>query len=703
MSTFTLAACKPSIAQSSSDFTLGSDGKYKVSMGNWQFAGTLGSVGPTRVTSGDDDLGKYVETKATIEDGEQITVKSYHDLGAVVFDLAYPKGASGSGIAFPDFTTLPKGLSKFSFRDVNFSRPAFGINQTCTPWLCFDSSDHAYIFSPASNFMVAKLNGDAETEEASALNDKLEGVPPGFHQTSVLVAADGINKTWSKWGEVLQKLYHKHSPGNEADLLLRKFGYWTDNGADYYYNYEPDLGYAGTLLALRKRYQEEGIPLGYMQLDSWWYDKSIYDAEGKPGGAMKNSKLPKGDWNRYGGTMSYRADKDLFPNGLAAFHDQLGLPLAVHNRWIDRTSPYHEKYKFSDVAAIDPAWWNEIDSYLASSGVVLYEQDWLDHIYNYSPELHDTVGPADAFTGGMAAAAKSHGLDLQYCMATPRFFMQGVEYPNLTNIRTSDDRFDPGKWPDFLYVSQLARAMGIWPWCDVFKSSETGNMIMSVLSAGPVGTGDKMGAEDKENILKAALPDGTIVKPDASLLPIDQTYIDQAAHEDAPFVAATYTGGGDTRTAYVFAFARSEKALEAKVPLAQIGVSGRTYVYDPEAGSGSYLDPTGPLKQDISSGGYKFLEFAPVFSGDVVILGDLGKFVATGRQRLEMKTTSNGVQITVHFAPGEREVVISGMSPKSPTVNGAAAKLAKWDSASGRFEVAVQANGQTEQVFNVSG
>ncbi len=693
------------MAQSGGDFTLGQDGQYQVSIGKWQFTGSLGKVGATRVTSGIDNLGHFAETKAAIgDDGNQISVKSYPDLGVVVFDLTYSKGAGGNGIAFPDFTTLPKGLFKFSFRDVNFSRPTFAINQNCTPWLCFDSSDHAYIFSPASNFMVSKLKGDAETEVASVLNDKLDGVPAGFHQMSVLVAEDGINRTWEKWGDVLQMLYHKKSPGNEADLLLRKFGYWTDNGADYYYNYEPELGYAGTLLALRKRYQDEGIPLGYMQLDSWWYDKSINDADGKPGGTMKNSKLPKGDWNRYGGTMSYRADKDLFPRGLAAFHDQLGLPLAVHNRWIDRTSPYHDKYKFSDVAAIDLNWWNDTDAYLASSGVVLYEQDWLDHIYNYSPELKDTVGPADAFTGGMAAAAKSHGLDLQYCMATPRFFMQAIQYPNLTNIRTSDDRFEPSKWSDFLYVSELARAMGIWPWCDVFKSSETGNMIMSVLSAGPVGTGDKMGAEDKANIMKAALPDGTIVKPDASLLPIDQTFIDQAAREDAPFVASTYTSGGDTKTVYVFAFAKSDKAVEASIPLSQIGVTARSYVFDPQAGSGFYVEPSTSFKRTIPPGGYKFLEFAPVLPGDIVILGDLGKFVATGRQRLEMKTTSNGVQITVHFAPGEREVVVSGACPTAPNIKGDSVRpiLGKGGFKNNLFEIAVRSDGKTEQVVTVS-
>ena len=60
----------------------------------------------------------------------------------------------------------------------------------------------------------------------------------------------------------------------------------------------------------------------------------------------------------------------------------------------------------------------------------------------------------------MAAACARHGLVMQYCMALPRHFLQGAKYSNLTTIRTSGDRFEPGKWRDFLYTSQLAAAVG---------------------------------------------------------------------------------------------------------------------------------------------------------------------------------------------------------------------------------------------------
>ena len=48
----------------------------------------------------------------------------------------------------------------------------------------------------------------------------------------------------------------------------------------------------------------------------------------------------------------------------------------------------------------------------------------------------------------------------------------------------SDDRFDRNRWDTFLYTSRFASALGVWPWSDVFMSSETNNLVLSVLSAG---------------------------------------------------------------------------------------------------------------------------------------------------------------------------------------------------------------------------
>ena len=46
-----------------------------------------------------------------------------------------------------------------------------------------------------------------------------------------------------------------------------------------------------------------------------------------------------------------------------------------------------------------------------------------------------------------------------------------------------------------------------------YMSRETNNVLLATLSAGPVGTGDAMGAENKANLFQAVRADGVIVNP----------------------------------------------------------------------------------------------------------------------------------------------------------------------------------------------
>ena len=205
---------------------------------------------------------------------------------------------------------------------------------------------------------------------------------------------------------------------------------------------------------------QEQIPIRYLQLDSWWYYKSTTDPDGQPGKEKKSNKLPAGEWNRYGGLLEYKAHTDLFPNGLDAFQKSIGLPLVTHNRWIDPASPYHQQYKISGIAAVDPKWWDHIADYMKSSGIVTYEQDWLDRIYTYSPAFSSNVETGEAFLDNMARACEEQGITIQYCMPYPCYFLQGSRYANLTTIRTSGDRFNTNHWNDFLYTSRLAASHG---------------------------------------------------------------------------------------------------------------------------------------------------------------------------------------------------------------------------------------------------
>ncbi len=554
---------------------------------NWTFTGELGdSTSHIQIKNGRDRLGIFQELRFSWRRRAPLdgSIRTYAGRPIVLFSISSKQPlADAAAIRFPSFTGFPKDLHHFSYKNEEFAPRSFALEQTGTPWLLFDDQLRAVVLSPASNYLIASLRGDGTTEIASALNQGVVNLPADFTHKTLMAFDIGVNAAWDAWGIALTDLQASKRPSNDADIGLRYLGYWTDNGAAYWYNYDRARGYAGTLEALVQRYRDEGIPLRYLQLDSWWYSKTLTGPDGEHL-APKNRGLPTEEWNRYGGLLKYEAHPGVFPDGLAAFQRKLGLPLITHNRWIDPESPYHRRYDISGLAAVDPKFWQEIMAYTSSAHVVTYEQDWLSVIYRYSPALGTTVAAGDAFTDGMARAAQVKGMSIQYCMALPRFFLQGSRYGNLTTIRTSGDAFTRSKWDAFLYTSRLASALGIWPWADVFMSTAADDVLIATLSAGMVGNGDEIGAENKENLLRAVRLDGVIVKPDTALLPIDAMYTADASATpgaDAsrslpPMIAAAHTVHGALRTAYVVAYSRGSERAKAAFTPAQVGIDRKS-------------------------------------------------------------------------------------------------------------------------------
>ena len=661
----------------------------------WTFTGSVGQPLTNLVSkNGADRLGAYHEisfawTDRTVPMSGSIRV--YHKIPAVIFSETCESATETPPAPFPCFTKVPQQLHVFSYREKTFAPPQFSASDCSTPWLLFDDADDAMVISPASHFMVAAMSGDGRTNIASGLNDALHHLPAGFSQQTIFVFDKGINRAWDLWGQSLLALQNLKRPDNESDTVLKYLGYWTDNFAYYYYNYDTDKGYAGTLQSLVEHYRQQNIPIHYMQLDSWWYYKSFMGPDGKMG-KTKAPKLPEGEWNRYGGLLEYKAHPALFPNGLAAFQQSIGLPLVTHNRWIDRASPYRQDYKISGVAAVDLNWWNNIADYLQTNGITTYEQDWLDRIYKYSPDFSGTVDTADTFLDDMSRACAARNITMQYCMPYPCHFLQGSRYPNLTTIRTSDDGFRPARYNNFLYVSRLAFSMGIWPWADVYRSDEINNILLSTLSAGPVGIGDEIGAENTNNLFKAVRADGVIIKPDVPALPLDQCYIADAQGRQAPLVAAAYTVHDGLKTAYVFAFNRSNSDdNHLSFTPAELGIDGPACVYDGFAGSGRRLNPSEAVSASLGTNGTAFYIVAPFGKSGIAFLGDKGKFVSTGKQRIaSLKDDRTELTVGVLFAPGENSVVLHGYALRPPEAiaqSGVPIPLMSYDASTGYFEV----------------
>ena len=657
--------------------TVDRDGTYTIQFADpaWTFSGTVnGGAANFRVNTSRDSAGPFQEIvfDERSKPARHLGIRTWSGRPGVLFTETLTASCANPS-AFPRFSTFPVLPHNVSFAGT-WAGARFDLNGREGPWVFFDDGAQTAVLSPAANFMVAKLTMAADGSISSGIDGAIDTLPVDLTHSTLLVVEHGINHAFDTWGRILTDINGKVRPANDADATLQTLGYWTDNGAAYYYNYDASKGYEGTLLGVRDEFVRNGLPLGYLQLDSWWYRKG-----------------ESGDWNPKPdqwqfGIHTYEASLELFPNGLAAFHDRLALPLVTHARWIDAKSPYRAKYAISNNVATDPQYWNDIAKYLKASGVATYEQDWLD-----SKATADfTLADQSAFMDNMAAALAANGITMQYCMPTPRHVLQGSKYSNLTSMRMSDDHFQRSFWPRVLYASRLASSIGIWPWVDVFASDEDANLLVATLSAGVVGASDALGAANVRNLQRAARPDGVLVKPDAPLVPTDATFLAEAQKGPGAMVAYTYTDHASNRAVYVFAFRRGDATTATLTP-SETGLAGPLFAYDTRHRSGALVSAAAPLTLDLSQD-WTNLVLVPVSRSGIAVVGDTGKFVPRGRKRIAALTDSgDAVDVQVAFAPGEGRVTLTGYSPNGIRASAAEGSVVRssWDATTGVFEVVI--------------
>ena len=599
--------------------TMRLDGSYELDFFStgWKLEGHLpGNPDDVRMTDGTDKIGHYHQVAASSRDGSRTDeIRVYDTLPLALFRDR--RSTPGENIhPFPVFQHLPEGLLRLGFQRKNFGFYEFGKLGPEGPWLLFDKQNHSMVISPADHFMVSSLDELPDGSVDSRIIPNIQRFPAEIEHDTLIAASTGVNRAFAAWGSALLALGGKQRPANDADVTLAKLGYWTDNKTTYYYTFDKKLGYTGTLLAVRDEFKRLAVPLGYMQLDSWFYPKG-----------------PLSRWDTKGDTLEfgedeYRADKELFPQGLEAFHSALGLPMVTHARWVAPQSPYHKEFTMSGNAVIDPKFWRSTADYLHDAGVVTYEQDWLDEFAQTMPDLNDP----SAFLGEMASAMTNDGLSIQYCMPLPSNYMASTLYPAVQTIRTSGDGFERAEWDRFLYDSRMASALGLWPWTDAFFSKDMGSLIISTLSAGPVGVGDAIGEINAGNLMAAVRSDGVIVKPDTSLLPIDETYKRDALGEQAPMVAAAATDFGNLQIQYVFAYPRRFSDSQVTVTLDELGVSGPVFAYNWVTHEGQLVSPGGSLKMKFENG-WAFQVLSPVNRDGLALLGDTEKIATLGKAR----------------------------------------------------------------------
>lgn len=541
-----------------------------------------------------------------------------------------------------------------SFQMTPMLPPWRGAVPSSGPLILFSDDLDVLVFSPMDHFFIS-LVWFQDGRIHYGIQGEMDQAPAGTVHRFILVKGQGIGATIQRWGELLRQDRSRERVDRYADRGLSHLGYWTDNGAYYYYNTEPGLNEQDTLLAVKADADARGVPYGYMQLDSWWY----YQA---PGGGLGSQ----------GGLVRWEPQPEMFPEGLAAFRHRLGLPLITHNRWFALENDYRDSHPFVEdqtmALPLDRGVFDEFMQNAVSWGVCTYEQDWLVNQFWGVSHLRSAAGNAEAWMGDMDAAASGQGLTMQLCMAGPAHLMDALDRPAVTSIRTSID-YSAGVskesfWPFFHQVNLLAWAVGLLPFKDNFHAAErcgTQEALISALSAGMVGVGDRLGEADPALLKRTCRDDGLLLKPDRPAFPVDAMFLDHrrpylvstvssregrgawtylaAFHlasdhpertaADELFAAIAYDGKplGD-----MFVWPRS--VTDWHVDLKRdLGISSPVVVYDWRTGGAFVAEESFEMPEIEHLYDFAYFVLAPLFSNGLALIGERDKFVTLADRR----------------------------------------------------------------------
>lgn len=592
------------------------------------------------------------------------------------------------------------GLSKGVFEEFSYEYPAidvpasmdhsltFLVTPMMPPWrrearthgplILFSQDLEVWVFSPMDHFFISLISFE-NGQIRLGIEGEIDALPAGFQHRFLLVKGHGIRQTVLEWGRLLREAHGKSPVSMSADDGLSRLSYWTDNGAYYYYKTAPGLNEQETLLAVKQEAETLSIPYGSFQLDSWWYFKEDGSGFG-PGGLLVWEPIP-----------------EMFPEGLSAFRELLGLPLTLHNRWFSPNSPYVEQYPFTTNGEMsfpaDGSVYDHFASNAASWGAITYEQDWLVSQFWGVDLLRTDPFAAHDWMTWMDDATASHGLTMQLCMAGAAHLMQSVEMRAPTTIRTSIDYAagisKESFWPQFHTVNLLAWALGIWPFKDNFQSSEPHGLaeaLIAALSGGPVGIGDGLGVTRGDIVLRTCRQDGLLLKPDHPAVPIDAWFLD---HERPLIVTTESSPDGIEPIVYIAAFHLSRNHPE-RTPLdnafaviqyderdlndmfvfpdlvtewwldlnKELGLEGTRAVLDWRTGEVTLEEGRVSMQPREALYDFNFLVVASVASNGLAFFGELDKFVTASRLRFPaVLASSDALGVSVVGSPGELVMV----------------------------------------------
>ena len=672
------------------DLRLERDEPGDIRLGAGEWADWLGP-GRLHVATGDGGTGTTDQPEVLASSAPVRLVVSRLDDAAAVLRLettdpmsaATPGGFAdiGVGVRFDPAQrrpgTWPAGLRAFGHQYTEFGLPTqagedldrwfllpFRPNVVLPLWLCAPDGT-TVLLAPVDHFHEQVLTVPTPDAPATGIrwgwHGDLDTVPADFSTGLALLAGDSPRGLLERWAELLGPMSRLPV---DHDTLGRQISYWTDNGAAYWYRTEPPRTVTETVADAVASVVDAGVPVGAVQLDSWFYP---------------HESLRPFDTDEWvvppSGLIDWAPRADILPDGLGPLRDGVGgRPLVTHCRHLSRRSPLVGRFDcWTDEDYAHPTgddYYEHLLDRAVGWGVETFEHDWLVECFLGVRGLRAAPGRARAWQEGIDRAAAERGLTLQWCMATPADFFQTATLGQVTSIRTSGDHgylVGPGfLWAWFCYSNALARALGLAPFKDVFSSGDEHaevEALLSALSTGPVGLGDAIGTTDVAVAARTCRADGTIVRPDVPIAAVDACFRQHAVARPVPLVAECHTDHPAGRWLQVFCANtyRGDETISGTADLGPAWPAGPVVALDLR--TGAITRPTSGWPVTLEPADWSHHLLAPLLPGALAVFGDVSKHAPVGRARISSIVAHDG-GIEVSVAGQGEDVTVDGWAER---------------------------------------
>lgn len=575
-----------------------------------------------------------------------------------------------------------------------FAREGFVRAKSVWPLLLFGEEgdgEQVALIAPVDRFheqVVTVEEGRGDKGELRwGWSGDLEEVEEGFETTLVVLQGSRVRDLMEHWGQMVRDRGSCSCDDSKKKLdcysseVTARLSYWTDNGAAYWYRKEKGKDMGETIESALTALDDTGLDVGCVEFDSWFYEHEVrrefsdvgYLSVVPPTGMLRWE--PRPEIAGVGGMVGLRARAG-------------GRPLVLHSRHISSASSYVGEEGLGEWWVDDTQahpqtgkLWERWMAQARAWGAVAYEQDWIVQVWQGVHGLRTAPGRVREWLMQLDRAARGAGasMALIWCMATPAdMCVAAADLSQVAVVRTCDDyRYaeDPSVlWRWHLTTSCVVRALGMWPFKDVFlcgTESSSGivdidgdvnselEAALSALSGGPVGLGDRAGRANREIAGRVCRSDGILVKPDRPLALLDHSLLTRV--EKTPLLWAD-TFSGDWR--YVLVVHAGSKAarnysvandpaLPGRLPL-----DGARLVYDWRARKASLADAL-----IVSLRTHEWALFVvcppPLRSGAMTFIGDVGTYATMGQRRVRTEVSGDH---TVLGAAAERVCVAAWSS-----------------------------------------